>query len=123
MTRSTSGIAPRGCAATSTTRWWRRSSTACQEVWPGCVIQWEDFKNYNALRILEQYRHRVPSFNDDIQGTAVVVVAGVLAALRAQRASIADVRVLLVGAGAAGIGIARLLSRKRCATPACHARL
>jgi malic enzyme len=83
---------------------------AVQEVWPGCVIQWEDFKHYNALRILEQYRHRVPSFNDDIQGTAVVVVAGVLAALRAQRASIADVRVLLVGAGAAGIGIARLLS-------------
>ena len=93
-----------------------------QEVWPGCVIQWEDFKHYNALRILEQYRHRVPSFNDDIQGTAVVVVAGVLAALRAQRASIADVRALLVGAGAAGIGIARLFP-KRCTRPAYHARL
>ena len=80
-----------------------------EEVWPGCVIQWEDFKHYNALSILERYRHHVPSFNDDIQGTAVVVVAGVLAALRAQRATLGDVRVLLVGAGAAGIGIARLL--------------
>ena len=80
-----------------------------QAVWPGCVIQWEDFKHYNALRILARYRDRVPSFNDDVQGTAVVVVAGVLAALRAQKASIGDVRIVLMGAGAAGIGIARLL--------------
>ena len=85
-----------------------------EEVWPGCVIQFEDFKQHNALRLLDRYRDRVPSFNDDIQGTAAVVVAGVLAALRAtgrharRRADRAG-----RAPAAAGIGIARLL-RLRC---------
>jgi malic enzyme len=79
------------------------------EVWPGCVIQWEDFKQGNALRILDRYQDRVPSFNDDIQGTAAVVLAGVLAGLRSLGTGLADTRVVLVGAGAAGIGITRLL--------------
>src|SRR4029079_12158534 len=52
------------------------------EVWPGCVIQWEDFKQHNALRILDRYRDGVCSFNDDIQGTAAVVLGGILAATR-----------------------------------------
>ena len=79
------------------------------EVWPGCIIQWEDFKQQNALRILDRYRNRVPSFNDDIQGTAAIVATGVLSALRALDLPAADARIVLVGAGAAGTGIARLL--------------
>ena len=79
------------------------------EVWPGCLIQWEDFKQANALRILDRYRDRAPSFNDDIQGTAAVVVGGVIAGLRGLGTNLAETRVVLVGAGAAGIGIARLL--------------
>ena len=81
------------------------------EVWPGCIIQWEDFKGPNALRILERFRDRVPSFNDDIQGTAAVTVAGLYAAAKRMGRPLTEFRFLLAGAGAAGIGIARLLRR------------
>ena len=82
-----------------------------RRVFPGAVVQWEDFKQHNALRILDRYRHRLPSFNDDIQGTGAVVLGGLLAARRGAEGLGKD-RFLLLGAGAAGIGISRMLERR-----------
>ena len=83
---------------------------AVRRTFPGAVIQWEDFKQHNALAILDRYRDAVPSFNDDVQGTGAVVLAGLLAA-RGRDGLGAD-RILILGAGAAGLGIAAMLRRR-----------
>ncbi|HEX9534531.1 MAG TPA: NAD-dependent malic enzyme [Stellaceae bacterium] len=82
---------------------------AVQQVFPGCCIHFEDWKGTDAIRMLDRYRDKVLCYNDDIQGTASVALAGLTTALQIVNAQLIDQRILFLGAGSAGIGIANLI--------------
>lgn len=78
--------------------------------WPKTVIQWEDLSKDVAFKVLDRYRHEIPCFNDDIQGTGAVALAGVISAVRRKGESLADQKIVVHGAGAGGIGVAWALT-------------
>ena len=84
---------------------------AVQQVFPDCCIHFEDWKGTDAIRLLNRYRDKVLCYNDDIQGTASVVLAGLITALQIVGTPLTEQRILFLGAGSAGIGIADLIAR------------
>ena len=83
---------------------------AVKEVYPGALVQWEDFANSTSFMNLERHRKQIASFNDDIQGTAAMVVAGIISASKHHPSGEHDHTIVISGAGSAGHGIANLLA-------------
>ncbi|MDJ0739758.1 MAG: NAD-dependent malic enzyme [Gammaproteobacteria bacterium] len=82
---------------------------AVKRRWPKCIIQWEDFAKDVAFKVLLRYKDRVPSFNDDIQGTGAVTLAGLIAACKRKDERLIDQRIVVAGAGAGGVGVAKAI--------------
>ena len=82
---------------------------AVKKRFPRILVQWEDFAQINALTLLNRYKDELCSFNDDIQGTAAITVSSIIASIKASTVPLAQQRIVLVGAGSAGVGISNLL--------------
>ena len=82
---------------------------AVQEVFPLCCIHFEDWTGVDAINLLKRYRDKVCCYNDDIQGTAAITISGLINAMKLKKEKLSDQRILFLGAGSAGIGIADLI--------------
>ena len=99
-----------GFAARNTWRSSKSSWRRCRPAIRSVAFQWEDFANINAVPILERFRERICTYNDDIQGTAAVALAGIFGALRISGQKLTEQRFLFLGGGSAATGIAELIS-------------